>query len=192
MWSDDVVSIVRPIWILSQLFLMCPKAIHEEIKKKKRRRTSQIYEFVYSTVAILSTVYITYATSNFKILPNINTVTQLAHLLFNASNNISMLSTTFFCLLYQNKLTKLISRLHKIEIKLKRSFKWKSYKSVKIFVVCELLFTLSIWIPFFVTYVLVQASGTFWMRFYNWLVIYTSTKISQVLVMEFCTFVVVL
>lgn len=188
MWSDTVVGVLKHVWFLSRLFFLCPRPIDERMTSKQSL-FQKIYIVVYNVIAIFVTTYMVYASSTLKISDEFNVVTQLADLIFNVSNNISAVVTVFFCLVHQKTLTRVVQRLDDIDTKLKQSFKWKSYKNTQIFITTQLLFVVGLWLSFLVNFMWHCPS---WRCFYRWVILYTSTKMSQVMLMEFCAFVVVL
>ncbi|RZC36781.1 7tm 7 domain containing protein, partial [Asbolus verrucosus] len=95
MWSDNIVATLKSVWILSQLFLMCPRAIDEKITKKKYFKSEKMLLFIYNIVAIFLSIYLICETCDFKILAKISIVTQLLDWFFNFSNNVSMLVIVF-------------------------------------------------------------------------------------------------
>ncbi|RZC36689.1 gustatory receptor 2a, partial [Asbolus verrucosus] len=187
------VQLIFSVSLLIQfaMFLMCPRPVDEKIKNEDKSIFAKLFLYIYNILSIGVIIYFIVETSNYNISPDINIFIQLATLLFNVVNNISMLATVLFYLYYQNKFTEIVCRLYKIETKFKKLFKWKSYKNVKIFIVSELLFVIILWISFFINYI-GQCETVILKCVKNWIVLYTSTKMSQVMLVEFCTFVIIL
>ncbi|XP_044257185.1 putative gustatory receptor 2a [Tribolium madens] len=191
MWSENIIDVLKHVWFLSKLFLLCPRSIDEKIKCQERRTFYKIYKYIYNIVAVFLTSYMAYITTNLRITQKLSIVTQLADLIFSASINASGVATVFFCLFYQNRLIEVINKLDKLDNKLKHMLIWKSYKHTQIFITCELFFLILIWISFFLNFML-HCNNTTWRCLYRWIVLYTLSKMSQVMLIQFCAFVVVL
>lgn len=190
MWGDNVVSVLRPIWTLSRFFGLCPRSIEDRINK--RRKIDVAFSGVYVILALSVSIFLVYSTTDFSTVPYFNIVTQLADIIYNVSNNISLLTSVVFSSLHQNRLVKVLNQLQCTERKLKSICKWKPYTTIKLFIFCELLFTFFIWLSFFIYYVILDCKGSIIKCTKRWFIIYTSTKICQVVLIEFCAYAALL
>lgn len=190
MWSENITDVLKHIWLLSKLFLLCPNSVDEKIKNDKLSTYRILFKFIYNIIAVFVIIYLVYTTTRFNISEKFSIVTQLADLIFNASTNASGLATGLLCLLYQNKITEVVYKLQKVDEKLKQMQIWKSYKNTQIFIIWELCFIILLWISFFLNFMF-HCNNTTWKCLNKWIVLYTLSKMSQVMLMEFCAFVVV-
>lgn len=191
MWSDRLVATLKYIWLLSHLFLVCPRSITDKLRNKKASKWETLYLYLYNMISVAFVIYLVYNTTTYKIDSKFNTVIQLADLIFTVSNNLSVAVTMLFCLFHQKTLTEVVCKLDRINSKLRRSFIWKSYKAPQIFIACGILIMILQWLWLLINY-LRNCKITLSECFLRWINIYTSTKISQVMLLLFCSFVVIL
>lgn len=191
MWSDRLVVTLKYIWLLSHVFLLCPRSIKDKLRNKKPSKWETLYLYLYNMISVGFVIYLVYTTTLYKIDSKFNIVIQLADLIFTISNNLSVAVTMLFCLFHQNTLTEVICKLDKINNKLRRLFIWKSYKAPQIFIASGILIVIIQWLWLLLNY-LRNCKITLSECVLRWANIYTSTKISQVMLLFFCSLVVIL
>lgn len=191
MWSDKLVATLKYIWLLSHVFLLCPRSIKDKLRNKNPSKWETLYLYFYNMISVGFVIYLVYTTTLYKIDSKFNIVIQLADVIFTVSNNLSVAVTMLFCLFHQNTLTEVICKLDRINSKLRRLFIWKSYKAPQIFIASGILIVIIQWLWLLLNY-LRNCKISLSECFLRWINIYTSTKISQVMLLLFCSLVVVL
>ncbi|KAG5894330.1 hypothetical protein JTB14_004374 [Gonioctena quinquepunctata] len=182
--KESIVDVLRPVWILGQIFGLSFSNSDEKIKSDKQSVTRIVFKLVYSCISVLVTLYMSIQNFDVSIDPNKNFVIQSADILNQLSSVAAAMGTVLTSLIYQDRITMLVKRVDDIDTRLRRFPKWTNYRNICICSYGVITFTFLSWTYFCISY-MNSCSGSFFECSSIFLIVFTMTKIFDISLLRF-------
>lgn len=190
--SDTVFGCFKPIWVVCLIF-----GLHCYEFKPKSRYCRNMLEFfqkyLHGIIVFALAIFLTYKCLIIDTahLGSTNII-RLDVYFRNIAKMSSMAASSVFGWRKQNKLFQTINKMQEIETKLKKLSSVLSYKSIKIFVIFELVLVFLLGILHFALILYKYDNEDFIDRIFTWLIHVIAVKVSQLHMIEFCTLILIL